>query len=232
MHYVFPPAAPVAIPVAGTDDHFPVRRIYCVGRNYEAHAREMGHDPDREPPFFFCKPADAVVYVAPGTIGRFPYPPQSADVHHEMELVVAIGKGGSNIAVDSALDHVFGYALGLDMTRRDLQAQMKKMGRPWDVAKGFDHSAPIGPIHRAEDVGHPHSGAIWFKIDGEDRQRSDISQLIWSVGETLAYLSTLFELFPGDLIFTGTPEGVGPVRRGELLTGGVEGLGEFSLRVV
>lgn len=232
MNYVFPPAAPVAIPVAGTDAHFPVRRIYCVGRNYEAHAREMGHDPDREPPFFFCKPADAALYVAPGTIGRFPYPPQSTDVHHEMELVAAIGKGGSNIAVDSALDHVFGYALGLDMTRRDLQAQMKKMGRPWDVAKGFDHSAPIGPIHRAEDIGHPHSGAIWFKIDGEDRQRSDISQLIWSVGETLAYLSTLFELFPGDLIFTGTPEGVGPVRRGELLTGGVDGLGEFSLQVV
>lgn len=232
MNYVFPPAAPVAIPVAGTDAHFPVRRIYCVGRNYEAHAREMGHDPDREPPFFFCKPADAALYVAPGTIGRFPYPPQSTDVHHEMELVAAIGKGGSNIAVDSALDHVFGYALGLDMTRRDLQAQMKKMGRPWDVAKGFDHSAPIGPIHRAEDIGHPHSGAIWFKIDGEDRQRSDISQLIWSVGETLAYLSTLFELFPGDLIFTGTPEGVGPVRRGELLTGGVDRLGEFSLQVV
>ncbi len=232
MNYVFPPAVPVAIPVAGTDTQFPVRRIYCVGRNYEAHAREMGHDPDREPPFFFCKPADAVVYVAPGTTGHFPYPQQSQDVHHEMELVAAIGKGGKDIAVDRALDHVYGYALGLDMTRRDLQAQMKKMGRPWDVAKGFDHSAPMGPIHRASETGHPSSGAIWFKINGEDRQRSDISQLIWSVAETVAYLSTLFELFPGDLIFTGTPEGVGPVQRGERLTGGVDGFGEFSLQVV
>jgi len=232
MSYVFPPAAQVAVPVVGLDAQFPVRRIYCVGRNYEAHAREMGHDPDREPPFFFCKPADAVVYIAPGTTGQFPYPPQSQDVHHEMELVAAIGQGGKNIAVDHALDHVYGYALGLDMTRRDLQAHMKKLGRPWDVAKGFDHSAPLGPIHRASETGHPSKGAIWFKINGEDRQRSDISQLIWSVAETVAYLSTLFELYPGDLIFTGTPEGVGPVQRGDLLSGGVDGFGEFSLQVV
>jgi fumarylpyruvate hydrolase len=232
MSYVFQPADPVAIPVAGTDLRFPVRRIYCVGRNYAAHAREMGHDPDREPPFFFCKPADAVVYVAPGSTGRFPYPSQTEDVHHEMELVAAIGRGGRDIPVERALEHVYGYALGLDMTRRDLQAQAKKMGRPWDVAKGFDHSAPIGPIHRAEAGGHPSRGAIWFKVNGEERQRSDISQLIWSIPETVACLSTLFELQPGDLIYTGTPEGVAAVRRGDLMTGGVDGYGEFALQVV
>jgi len=232
MTFAFAPAAPTAIPVAGSiDAQFPVRRIYCVGRNYEAHAREMGHDPDREPPFFFCKPADAIVYVAAGTTGTFPYPSQTQDVHYEIELVAAIGVGGKNISVEQAIEHVFGYAVGLDMTRRDLQAQMKKMGRPWDIAKGFDHSAPIGPIHRASDTGHPSGGAIWLKVNGTDHQRSDISQLIWSVAETIAYLSTLFELFPGDLIFTGTPEGVGPVVRGDVMTGGVEGFGELVVQV-
>ncbi|PCE25769.1 5-carboxymethyl-2-hydroxymuconate isomerase [Paraburkholderia acidicola] len=232
MTYVFAPAPVVAVPVAGTGDQFAVRRIYCVGRNYEAHAREMGHDPDREPPFFFCKPADAVVYVAPGATGEFPYPSQSKNVHFEMELVAAIGKGGKDIPVDSALDHVYGYALGLDMTRRDLQGEAKKLGRPWDTGKGFDHSAPLGPIHPVSEVGHIGSGEIWLTVNGEDRQRSDVSQLIWSVAETVAYLSTLFELQPGDLIFTGTPEGVGPIVKGDLMKGGVAGIGEFSVRVV
>jgi fumarylpyruvate hydrolase len=232
MGYVFAPAPVTAVPVVGTDDQFAVRRIYCVGRNYEAHAREMGHDPDREPPFFFAKPADAVLYVAPGATGEFPYPAQSNNVHFEMELVAAIGKAGKNISADNALDHVYGYALGLDMTRRDLQAEAKKLGRPWDTAKGFDHSAPLGPIHPVSKVGHVGKGAIWLTVNGEEKQRSDVSQLIWSVAETIAYLSTLFELQPGDLIFTGTPEGVGAIVQGDLMKGGVDGLGEFSVRVV
>lgn len=231
MTYVFAPPPVVAVPVAGSNDRFAVRRIYCVGRNYEAHAREMGHDPDREPPFFFGKPADAVVYVAPGEIGVFPYPSQSKNVHFEMELVAAIGLAGQDIPVERALDHVYGYALGLDMTRRDLQAEAKKLGRPWDTAKGFDHAAPLGPIHPVSAVGHIGDGAIWLSVNGDEKQRSDVSQLIWSVAETVAYLSTLFELQPGDLIFTGTPEGVGAVTKGDTMTGGVEGLGEFSVRV-
>jgi fumarylpyruvate hydrolase len=232
MSYVFAPAPVVAVPVVGSSEQFAVRRIYCVGRNYEAHAREMGHDPDREPPFFFTKPADAVLYVAPGTTGEFPYPPQSKNVHFEMEMVAAIGKGGKNISVDTALDHVYGYALGLDMTRRDLQSDSKKLGRPWDTAKGFDYSAPMGPIHPASVVGHVGKGAVWLSVNGDEKQRSDVSQLIWSVAETVAYLSTLFELQPGDLIFTGTPEGVGAVVQGDLMKGGVDSLGEFSVRVV
>ncbi|MGA3251946.1 MAG: fumarylacetoacetate hydrolase family protein [Paraburkholderia sp.] len=232
MSYVFTPAPVVAVPVVGSSDQFAVRRIYCVGRNYEAHAREMGHDPDREPPFFFSKPADAVVYVAPGETGEFPYPPQSKNVHFEMELVAAIGKVGKDIPVAQALDHVYGYALGLDMTRRDLQAEAKKLGRPWDTAKGFDRSAPLGPIHPVSKVGQVRKGAIWLTVNGAEKQRSDVSQLIWSVAETVAYLSTLFELHPGDLIFTGTPEGVGAVVKGDTMKGGVDGLGEFSVRVV
>lgn len=238
MEYVFAPAPVVAVPIAaGLDTEserecFPVRRIYCVGRNYAAHAREMGHDPDREPPFFFMKPADAVAYVAPGSVGEFPYPSSTSDVHHEMELVAALGLGGRDIPVERALEHVYGYALGLDMTRRDLQAEAKKLGRPWDVAKGFDHSAPLGPIHPASRVGHLERGTIRLTVNGIEKQRSDVSQLIWSTAETIAYLSTLFELFPGDLIFTGTPEGVGAVSRGDLMTGAVDGLGEFSVRVV
>ncbi|WP_206954630.1 fumarylacetoacetate hydrolase family protein [Trinickia acidisoli] len=238
MEFVFAPAPAVAVPIAESADtasareRFPVRRVYCVGRNYAAHAREMGHDPDREPPFFFSKPADAVLYVAPGTTGEFPYPSRTNDVHHEMELVAAIGRAGRDIAVEHALEHVYGYALGLDMTRRDLQAEAKKMGRPWDVAKGFDHSAPLGPIHPVSRVGHIERGAIWLEVNGAERQRSDVSQLIWSTAETIAYLSTLFTLEPGDLVFTGTPEGVGAVARGELMTGGVDGLGELSVRVI
>ena len=238
MEYVIAPAPVVAVPIADSADAastragFPVRRIYCVGRNYAAHAREMGHDLDREPPFFFYKPADAIVYVAPGATGEFPYPSRTSDVHHEMELVVAIGRAGRDIAVDQALDHVYGYALGLDMTRRDLQAEAKKMGRPWDVAKGFDHSAPLGPVHPASRVGHIEHGAIWLEVNGVERQRSDISQLIWSTAETIAHLSTLFALQPGDLIFTGTPEGVAAVARGDVMRGGVDGLGTLNVRVV
>lgn len=232
MSLVFESTPAVTVPVAGSDGAFPVRRIYCVGRNYAAHAREMGFDPDREPPFFFCKPTDAIVYVAPGTTGEFPYPSETDNCHYEMELVAAIGKGGKNIAVDSALDHVFGYALGLDMTRRDLQMEMRKMGRPWDIGKAFDHSAPIGPLHRAEQTGHLKDGAIWLNVNGTSKQRADVSQLIWSVAETIAYLSRFFELVPGDLIYTGTPEGVGAVVKGDTMHGGIDGLGELQVKVV
>ncbi|WJF91936.1 fumarylacetoacetate hydrolase family protein [Paraburkholderia bonniea] len=232
MTLVFQAAPVVTVPVAGSDDAFPVRRIYCVGRNYAAHAREMGFDPEREPPFFFCKPTDAIVYVAPGTTGQFPYPTQTENCHYEMELVAAIGKGGRDIAETEALEHVFGYALGLDMTRRDLQMEMRKMGRPWDIGKAFDHSAPIGPLHRAEQTGHLKQGAIWLEVNGITKQRADVSQLIWSVAETIAYLSRYFELVPGDLIYTGTPEGVGAVVKGDTIRGGIDGLGELLVDVV
>jgi fumarylpyruvate hydrolase len=238
VEYVFAPAPSVAVPIAdsidaaSTRECFPVRRIYCVGRNYAAHAREMGHDPDREPPFFFGKPADAIVYVAPGTTGEFPYPSCTEDVHHEIELVVAIGKAGRDIPAARALDHVYGYALGLDMTRRDRQAEAKKMGRPWDIAKGFDHSAPLGPIHPVSRVGQIERGAIRLDVNGVERQCSDVSQLTWSTAETIAHLSQLFELRPGDLIFTGTPEGVAAIVRGDLMTGSIEGLGQLNVRVV
>lgn len=231
MKLAIPSAPTVTIPVAETDLSFPVRRIYCVGRNYAAHAREMGFDPDREPPFFFCKPTDAIVYVAPGVTGEFPYPTETANCHYEMELVAAIGKGGRDLSVEDALEHVYGYALGLDMTRRDLQMKMREMGRPWDIGKAFDHSAPIGPIHRAADVGHPAKGAIWLEVNGATRQKADLADLIWSVGETVAYLSKFFELAPGDLIYTGTPEGVGAVVRGDRIRGGIESLGEFDVVV-
>jgi fumarylpyruvate hydrolase len=229
--YVFPPAATVGVPIAGSDALFPVRRIYCVGRNYAAHAREMGAD-ERDPPFFFCKPADAIVFCPPGRTLALPYPPATEDYQHEIELVAAIGKGGTNIAVERALDHVFGYAVGLDMTRRDLQSQMKKQGRPWEVGKAFDASAPIGLIHPASSVGHLDKGALWVQVDGTDRQRSDVSLLIWSVAETVANLSTMFALQPGDLIYTGTPEGVAAVKRGQTMVGGIDGLGTIAVKVV
>jgi fumarylpyruvate hydrolase len=232
MNLAFEPAPVVTVPVAHNDMMFPVRRIYCVGRNYAAHAREMGFDPDREPPFFFCKPTDAIVYVAPGTTGSFPYPTETKNCHYEMELVAAIGKGGNDIPVEQALDHVFGYALGLDMTRRDLQMKMREMGRPWDIGKAFDYSAPIGPLHRAEEVGHLSKGAIWLKVNGESKQKADLSQLIWSVAETVAYLSTFFALVPGDLIYSGTPDGVGAVVKGDRIKGGIDGLGEFDVVVI
>ena len=232
MTFVFPPEAPVAVPVAGSDSQFAVRRVYCVGRNYAAHAREMGFDPDREPPFFFCKPTDAVVPVADGATLELAYPPQTANYHYEAELVAAIGKGGDDIPVEQALEHVYGYAVGLDMTRRDLQMKMREMGRPWEIGKAFDRSAPIAPIHRAEDVGHFESGAVKLTVNGETKQESDVSHLIWSVAETVAYLSKFFRLEPGDLIYTGTPEGVGAVVGGDLMVAGVERLGELRARVV
>ncbi|MDU9391949.1 fumarylacetoacetate hydrolase family protein [Pseudomonas sp. zfem002] len=232
MTYLFEPAATTSLPIAGSDQRFPVRRVYCVGRNYAAHAREMGFDPDREPPFFFCKPADAVVPVADGQTLELPYPTQTSNYHYEIELVAAIGKGGRDIALDQASQHVFGYAVGLDMTRRDLQMQMREMGRPWEIGKAFDASAPIAPLHPASQVGHPAQAGIWLQVEGADRQRSDIDKLIWSVPETIAYLSRFFELQPGDLIMTGTPEGVGPVVAGELMVGGVDGLGEIHVRVI
>ncbi|WP_447917654.1 fumarylacetoacetate hydrolase family protein [Achromobacter aegrifaciens] len=232
MSFVFDPAAPVAVPVAGSQDSFPVRRVYCVGRNYAAHAREMGFDPDREPPFFFCKPADAVVPVVEGSTLSLPYPSETANLHYEIELVAAIGKGGANIAVEQALQHVWGYAVGLDMTRRDLQMKMREAGRPWELGKAFDLSAPIGPLHPAGSVKNIDQAAIWLQVNGADKQRSDIGKLIWSVAETVAYLSKYFRLEAGDLIYTGTPEGVGPVVRGDKMVGGVDGLGTLSVQMV
>lgn len=231
MNYVIPPAPIPAVPVAGSADSFPVHRIYCVGRNYAAHAREMGSDPDREPPFFFCKPADAVAPVTAGATGALAYPPQTANFHHEVELVVAIGKGGCNIEASAALDHVWGYAIGFDMTRRDLQFALRDKGRPWELGKAFDHSAPIAPIIPVSRCGHPGAGGIWLEVNGARKQEGDLSDLIWSVAETIAHLSKYFELAPGDLIFTGTPEGVGPVLKGDLLRGGIDGLGELSVRI-
>ncbi|MBF6991526.1 fumarylacetoacetate hydrolase family protein [Cupriavidus sp. IK-TO18] len=232
MSYVFTPPATVAIPVAGSDDQFAVRRVYCVGRNYAAHAREMGFDPDREPPFFFCKPADAIVPVQAGTTLDLPYPAQTQNYHYEAELVAVIGKGGSDIPVEQALEHVWGYAVGLDMTRRDLQMKMREMGRPWEIGKAFDASAPVGPIHRASDIGHPQQAGLWLTVNGETKQRSTVAHLIWSVAETVAYLSQFFRLEPGDVIFTGTPEGVGAVKAGDTMVTGVDGLGELTVRVV
>jgi fumarylpyruvate hydrolase len=231
MAFFFSPPAPIAIPVAGSDDMFAVRRVYCVGRNYADHAREMGFDPEREPPFFFCKPADAIVPVRYGETLSLPYPARTSNFHYEAELVAVIGKGGSDIPIERALDHVWGYATGLDMTRRDLQIEMRTMGRPWEIGKAFDASAPIGSIHRASDVGHMTQGSLWLSVDGEQKQRSDVANLIWSVAETVADLSTYFRLEPGDVIFTGTPEGVGAVKPGNVMKVGVERLGEISVRV-
>jgi fumarylpyruvate hydrolase len=225
--YVIAPHPVASVPVEG-GGAFPVRRIFCVGRNYAAHAREMGSDPDRELPFFFCKPADALL-----TGGRdMPYPPMSKDLHHEMELVVAIGTGGKDIAEADALSHVWGYAAGLDMTRRDLQGAAKKEGKPWDMGKGFDFSAPIGTMVPASRFPSPTKGTIELKVNGAVRQTSDLSLLIWSVAETIAYLSRLVTLAPGDLIFTGTPEGVAAVQRGDVLEGIVQGVGSVKTKIV
>ena len=232
MNYVLSPAPIPVVPVLGSADGFPVRRIYCVGRNYAAHAREMGSDPDREPPFFFCKPADAVVPIASGTTADLAYPAQTANYHHEVELVVAIGKRGRDIASADARDHVWGYAIGFDMTRRDLQFALRDKGRPWELGKAFDQSAPIAHLVPASHCGHPASGRIWLEVNGQLKQQGDLADLIWSVPETIAHLSKYFELCPGDLIFTGTPEGVGPVVRGDLVTGGIDGIGELSIRIV
>ncbi len=231
MTYVISPAPIPSVPVAGTAERFPVHRIYCVGRNYEEHAKEMGFT-GREPPFFFMKPADAILPVAAGETGEMPYPSLTANLHHEIELVVAIGKGGRNIAAADALQHVWGYAVGLDMTRRDLQNDMKKQGRPWSIGKGFDHSAPIGPITPAAQAGDVEHAGIWLQVNGADRQRSSVSQLIWNIAETIEHLSAAWELQPGDLIFTGTPEGVAAVVRGDVLEGGVEGLGTLRVAMI
>jgi len=228
MSFVIPQYPQPTVEVAGIDQRFPVHRIYCVGRNYAKHAREMGMDPDREPPFFFSKPADAI--VANGT--PVPYPSRTANLHHEIELVVAIGTGGRDIPLDNALAHVYGYAVGLDFTRRDLQFAARDQGRPWDVSKGFDHSAPVSAIRPATEMGHPEQGAIWLEVNGENRQRANLSEMIWSVPEIVAELSTYFELQPGDLIFTGTPEGVGAVKRGDSLVGGIDGLETLRVTIV
>ncbi|SDC64646.1 fumarylpyruvate hydrolase [Cupriavidus sp. YR651] len=230
MTFVIPPASATTIPVAGGGE-FPVRRIYCVGRNYAAHVREMGMDPSREAPFFFCKPTDAIVVAPIGGGARIAYPPGTEQFHFEIELVAAIGMGGRNIPIERANAHILGYAVGIDMTRRDLQISARDRGRPWELGKSFDQSAPVSLLHPANDVGHPTDGEIWLQVNGEDRQRSDLDKLIWSVPEIIANLSTYFELQPGDLVFTGTPEGVGPVRSGELMRGGVAGLTEIEVRV-
>jgi fumarylpyruvate hydrolase len=219
------------VPVAGSASVFPVHRIYCVGRNYVEHAKEMGAT-GREAPFFFMKPADAVVPIAEGTTGEMHYPGMTSDLHHEIELVVAIGKGGKDIPAAHALQHVWGYAVGLDMTRRDLQGEAKKQGRPWCTGKGFDQSAPIGPVYPVEKVGHIQQGEIRLNVNGAPRQKSDVSKLIWNIAETIEHLSKYFELQPGDLIFSGTPEGVGAVQRGDLLEGAVAGVGELRVKIV
>ena len=228
MTYVIPAPAQTSVEVAGSSERCPVHRIYCVGRNYAAHAREMGMDPEREPPFFFSKPADAVVPNG----APVPYPPRTGNLHHEIELVVAIGAGGRDIPLADALAHVFGYAVGNDLTRRDLQFAAREKGQPWDVSKGFDRSAPVTAIRRAAEVGHLERGRIWIEVNGERRQQADLSEMIWSVPEIVAELSTLFDLAPGDLIFTGTPAGVGPVQRGDSLVGGIDGLETLRTTIV
>lgn len=226
--FVIPTPKQASLSVAGTDQHFPVHRVYCVGRNYAAHAVEMGHDPDKEPPFFFQKNPDNLVADAT----EFPYPKASNDVHHEMELLVALKSGGEDIAVENALDCVFGYGLSLDMTRRDLQGEMKKLGRPWEIGKAFEMSAPAGPIMPVSEVGHPDQGDIWLKINGELKQSGDLNQMIWKTAEMIHILSTLFTLQAGDVILTGTPSGVGPVQRGDKIHGHIAGVGDMQLVVV
>jgi len=231
MSYAFEPTPVVSVPVVGKAERFPVHRIYCVGRNYEEHAKEMGFT-GREPPFFFLKPADTLVVVNTGETGHMPYPSLTQNLHHEIELVVAIGKGGKNIKAADAFSHIYGYAVGLDMTRRDLQNDMKKQGRPWCIGKGFEHSAPIGPITPAAQAGDVEHAAIYVQVNGEDRQRSHVSQLIWNIAETIEHLSAAWDLQAGDLIYTGTPAGVGAVVAGDTMVGAVAGLGELKVRVV
>jgi fumarylpyruvate hydrolase len=230
MTYVFQPAAPAAVPVHGGSSSFPVHRIYCVGRNYAEHAVEMGHT-GREPPFFFLKPADTVLWVPDGDVGTMPYPSQTQNLHHEIELVVALGAGGRDIPAERAAELIWGYAIGLDMTRRDLQNEMKKQGRPWSIGKGFEHSAPIGPVHPKSTTGELTQGAITLDVNGQRRQTGDLKDLIWNVNETIAVLSRAWTLAPGDLIFTGTPAGVGAVEPGDTLVGAVAGLGKLQLRI-
>lgn len=225
MNDTVPEPSVSTVPVEGSEAAFPVSRVFCVGRNYADHAVEMGHDPDREPPFFFTKPAVAVVPEG----GNLPFPSATGELHHEIELVVALGRGGGNVTSERALAHVFGYTIGLDMTRRDLQTEAKKAGRPWDMAKGFDRSAPMGFIRPASAIGHPTAGSISLRVNGEPRQEGDLAQQIWKVPEMIAYLSTLIELRPGDLIMTGTPQGVGRVEPGDHLDGHIDGIGKLSV---
>ena len=225
MEYVFTPVMPPALPIRGSSAHFPLRRVYCVGQNYAEHTREMGGDPDRTPPFFFAKPPQAVQ-----SRGEFVYPPASSEVHHEVELVVALDRGGRDLGHEEALHCIYGYGVGLDMTRRDLQALAKKAGRPWDAAKGFDDSAPCSRLVPVRECGHPERGAIWLDVNGQRRQSGDLSQMIWNVAEILGHLSRLFRLEAGDLVFTGTPAGVGPVMVGDVIAAGIEGVAD--LRVV
>jgi fumarylpyruvate hydrolase len=227
MAHVIPSPVTPSVAVTGTDSRFPVRRIFCVGRNYAAHAREMGND-DREPPFFFTKPADAVV----PNDSSVPYPSRTANFHHEVELVVALGAGGTNVAKGDASALIYGYAVGIDLTRRDLQSVFKDKGQPWDASKGFDKSAPIGALHPRKEVGLIETGGIWLKVNGKDRQRANVAEMTWKVPEIIAELSTLFELAPGDLIFTGTPAGVGPLVRGDVVEAGIDGLTPLTIRIV
>lgn len=226
VHFVIPPPAPTCLAVEG-GGLFPVRRVFCVGRNYAAHAREMGGDPNREPPFFFTKPADAITSAA-----TVPYPPETKDVHHEGELVVALERGGVDIAAADALGHVFGYAAGCDLTRRDLQSALRKEGRPWDMAKGFDFAGPAGIISPAAKIGHPSKGAITLSVDGVQKQKGDLADMVWSIPEIIAILSRYVALAAGDLIFTGTPEGVGPVVRGNTIEVRIAGVGTHAFQVV
>ncbi|MBA4195040.1 MAG: 5-carboxymethyl-2-hydroxymuconate isomerase [Comamonadaceae bacterium] len=229
--FTFQPPAVVSVPVVGSAARFPVHRVYCVGRNYEDHAKEMGHS-GREPPFFFLKPADTVVVAEAGQTATIPYPDLTRNFHHEIELVVAIGQGGRNIAAVDAFNHIFGYATGLDMTRRDLQSDMKKTGKPWCIGKAFDHASPIGPITPAAQAGDITQAAIWLQVNGADRQRSNVAKLIWNIAETIEQLSKGWALQPGDLIYTGTPEGVNAVVRGDVLHGHVDGLTDIRFQVV
>ena len=222
----------VYLPIVGSDEMFPVRRIYCIGRNYAAHAREMGSDPTREPPFFFQKPTDAIQYVAAGTVADHPYPTLTKNYHYEAELVAVLGKGGRNISVDKALDLVYGYTLGLDMTRRDLQRGMGDQKKPWEIGKSFDKSAPIGAVHKVAQTGHFAKGDIWLKVNGQVKQKADLNQMIWSVAEQITKLSEAFELVPGDIIYAGTPENVGPVVRGDVIEMHIDGLPNLSVKIV
>ena len=233
MNYFVVPAPPiVARPIAGSSERFPVRRVYCVGRNYAAHAREMGFDPTRDPPFFFAKPADAVIPVHHGETRPIRYPSKSTNYQYEVELVAAIGRPAYKVSTEQALDIIFGYAVGLDMTRRDLQLALRDKGRPWELGKAFDESAPCGPVYSVAQHGHLASGGIWLQVDGAERQRSDITHLIWSGAEIVSNLSQYFRLVPGDIVFTGTPEGVGPVTAGQIMSAGIDGLGSITIAVV
>ncbi len=227
MNFIFP-LQRVSLPIVGNEKRFPVRRIYCVGRNYLDHIRETAGADEREPPFFFQKPTDAILETG----GAFPYPPLSEKTHHEIELVVAIGTGGKEIKAEDALNHVYGYTVGIDMTRRDLQGLAKEMRRPWEAGKAFDHAAPCSAIVPAADIGHPQSGRIWLSVNGDIRQDGDLAQQIWGVPESIAHLTRLFELVPGDLIMTGTPAGVGSVDRGDRVTGGIDGIAEIEITIV